>query len=78
MNNYLDGVKAKLTATFFLSEAKPNDQTTLTVPFGSTIATTPLVTAPTFVTKASVNLAARPFVSRNPPHKKKNMVVKKC
>ena len=39
MNNYLEGVKAKLTATS-LSEAKPNDQTTLRVPFGSTVATT--------------------------------------
>ena len=29
MNNYLEGVKAKLTPTPFLSEAKPNDQTTL-------------------------------------------------
>ena len=67
MNNYLEGVKAKLTATPFLSEAKPNDQTTLRVPFGSTVATTPPVTGPTLVTTASVNPAARPFVSRNPP-----------
>lgn len=64
MNNYLEGVKAKLTATPFLSEAKPNDQTALRVPFGSTVATTP-----TFLTTASVNPAARPFVSRNPPIK---------
>ena len=69
MNNYLEGVKAKLTATPFLSAAKPNDQTTLRVPFGSTVATTTPVTAPTFVTTASVNPAARPFVSRNPPIK---------
>ena len=69
MNNYLEGVKAKLTATPFLSEAKHNDQTTLRVPFGSTVATTPHVTTPTFVTTASVNPAARPFVSRNPPIK---------
>ena len=66
MNNYLEGVKAKLTATPFLSEAKPNDHTTLRVPFGRTVATTPPVTAPTFVTTAGVNPAARPFVSRNP------------
>ena len=69
MNNYLEGVKAKLTATPFLSEAKPNDHTTLRVPFGRTVATTPPVTAPTFVTTAGVNPAARPFVSRNPPIK---------
>ncbi|KAK2557533.1 hypothetical protein P5673_020286 [Acropora cervicornis] len=65
INDYLEGVKAKLTATPFLSEAKPDDQTTLRVPFGSTVATTPPVTAPTFVSTASVNPAARPFVSRN-------------
>ena len=52
-----------------IAEAKPNDQTTLRVPFGSTVATTPRVTAPTFVTTASENPAARPFVSRNPPIK---------
>ena len=68
MNDYLEGVKAKLTATPFLSEAKPNDQTTLRVPSESTIATSPPVTAPTLVSTASVNPAARPFVSRNPPH----------
>ena len=69
MNDYLEGVKAKLTVTPFLSEAKPDDQTTLRVPFGSTVATTPPVTAPTFVSTASVNPAARPFVSRKPPIK---------
>ena len=69
MNNYLEGVKAKLTATPCLPEAKPNNQTTLRVPFGSTVATTPPVTAPTLVTTASVNPAARPFVSRSPPIK---------
>ena len=53
MNKYLEGVKAKLTATPFLSEAKPNAQTTLRVPFGSTVATTPPVTGPTFVTIAA-------------------------
>ena len=52
-----------------IAEAKPNDQTTLRVPFGSTVATTPPVTAPAFVTTASVNPAARPFVPRNPPIK---------
>ena len=60
MNDYLEGVKAKLTVTPFLSEAKPDDQTTLRVPFGSTVATTPPLTAPTFVSTASVNPAARP------------------
>ena len=73
MNNYLEGVKAKLTVTPFLSEAKPNDQTTLMVPFGSTIATTSPVTAHTFVTTASVTLCLK-----EPPPLKKNMVVKKC
>ena len=38
MNDYLEGVKAKLTTTSFLSEAKSNDQTTLRVPFGGTFA----------------------------------------
>ena len=71
MNNYLEGVKAKLTATPCLPEAKPNNQTTLRVPFGSTVATTPPVTAPTLVTTASVNPAARPFVSRTPPHQRR-------
>ena len=52
--------------TPFLSEAKPDDQTTLRVPFGSTVATTPPVTARTFVSTASVNPAARPLVLRKP------------
>ena len=67
MNDYLEGVKAKLIATPFLSEAKPNDQTTLSVPFGTTVAKTPPVTALTFVTTASMNPGPQPFVSRNPP-----------
>ena len=67
MNDHLEGVKAKLTATPFLSEAKPNDQSTLRVPSGSTVATSPPVTAPTFVSSASMNPATRPFVSRTPP-----------
>lgn len=45
MNDYLEGVKAKPTATPFLLEAKPNDQATLREPFGSTVVTTPPVTA---------------------------------
>ena len=66
MNDYLEGVKAKLTVTPFLTEAKPDDQTTLRVPFGSTVATTPPVTAPTFVSTVSMNPAARPLVLRKP------------
>ena len=45
MNDYLEGVKAKPAATPFLSSAKPNDQATLREPFGSTVVTTPPVTA---------------------------------
>ena len=70
MNDYLEDVKNKLTSTFFLSGAKPNNQTTLKVPsvkfqgsaFVSTVAVTPPVTTPIFVSTASMNPAAQPFV----------------
>ena len=77
MNDYLEDVKAKLTSTPFLTEAKPNSQTTLKVPsvkfqssaFVSTVTTTPPVTTPIFVSTAVMNPAAQPFVSRNTPIK---------
>ena len=77
MNDYLEDVKAKLTSTPFLTEAKRNSQTTLKVPsvkfqssaFVSTVTTTPPVTTPIFVSTAVMNPAAQPFVSRNTPIK---------
>ena len=71
MNDYLEDVKAKLTSTPFSSEAKPNNQTTLKVPsvkFQGSVATPP-VTTPIFVSTASMNPTAQPFVSRNLPIK---------
>ena len=77
MNDYLEGVKAKRTSPPFLSEAKPNNQTTLKVPsvkfqsltFVSTVATTPPVITPIYVSTASMNPTAQLFVSRNTPIK---------
>ena len=77
MNEYLEDAKDKLTSTPFFSEAKPNNQPTLKVPsvkfqgsaFVSTVAATPPVTTPIFVSTASMNSAAQPFVSRNLPIK---------
>ena len=77
MNDYLEDIKAKPTSTPFLSEAKPNSQTALKVPsvkfqgstFVSTVAAPPPVTMPIFVSMASMNPAAQPFVSKNLPFK---------
>ena len=75
MHDYLEDAKDKLTSTPFLSESKPNNQTTLKVnsvkfqgsAFVSTVTATPPVTTPIFVSTASMNPAAQPFVSRNLP-----------
>ena len=77
MNDYLEDFKDKLTSTPLLSEAKPNNQTTLKVPsvkfqgsaFVSTVAATPPVTTPIFVSTAGMNPANQPFVSKNLPIK---------
>ena len=81
MNDYLEDVKDKRTSTPFLSKAKPNNQTALRVPsvkfqcsaFVSTVAVTPPVTTPIFVSTASMNPAAQPFVSRNLPMKEEEL-----
>ena len=73
MSHYLEDVKAKRTSTPFLSEEKPNNQTTIKVPsvkfqgstFVSTVATIPPVNTPIFVSTASMNLTVQPFVSRD-------------
>ena len=77
MHDYLEDAKDKLTSTPFSSEAKPSNQITLKVPsvkfqgsaFVSTVTATPPVTTPIFVSTASMNPAAQPFVSRNLPIK---------
>ena len=69
----MEDVKDKLTSTPFLSEAKPNNQTTLKMPsvkfqgsaFVSTVTATPSVATLIFVSTASMDPAAQPFVSRN-------------
>ena len=73
MNEYLEDVRDKLTSTPLFSEEKPNNRATLKVPcvkiqgsaFVSTVAATPPVTTPIFVSTASMNPAGQPFVSRN-------------
>ena len=80
MHDYLEDAKDKLTSTPFLSESKPNNQTTLKVnsvkfqgsAFVSTVTATPPVTTPIFVSTASMNPAAQPFVSRNLPIKEED------
>ena len=77
MTDYLEDAKDRLTSTPFLSEAKPNNQTALKAlsvkfqgsAFVRTVVVTPPVTTPIFLSTASMNPAAQPFVSRNLPIK---------
>ena len=80
MNEYLEDVKDKLTSTPLFAGGKSNNQPTLKVPsvkfqgsaFVSTVAATPPVTTPIFVSSASTTPAAQSFVSRNLPIKEED------